>query len=67
METLRFLNDFLASRNQPPATKATFNRFFNEIDINGDDVISRREMAQFVLNFYKPAVPTYHEDDVVLQ
>ena len=57
METLRFLNDFLASRNQPPATKATFNRFFNEIDLNGDDVISRREMAQFVLNFYKPPVP----------
>jgi len=68
METLRFLNDFLASRNQPPATKAVFNRYFNEIDVNGDGVISRREMAQFVLNFYRPAVQSHLEsDDMVVQ
>ena len=45
METLRFLNDYLASKNLPPATMAAFNRFFNEIDVNGDEVISRGEMA----------------------
>lgn len=55
METLRFLNDYLASKNQAPATMASFNRFFNEVDVNGDDVISRPEMAKFIMSFYKPA------------
>lgn len=36
---------------------AAFNRFFNEIDLNGDDVISRGEMARFVYNFHQPQVP----------
>jgi len=61
METLRFLNDYLASKNQPPATMASFNRFFNQIDINGDDVISRPEMAAFVINFYKPPALTNND------
>ena len=61
METLRFLNDYLGSKNQPPATMASFNRFFNQIDINGDDVISRPEMAAFVINFYKPQALTNND------
>jgi hypothetical protein len=48
------LNDYLASKNLPPATMASFNRFFNEMDLNGDDVISRGEMAKFIYNFYQP-------------
>jgi hypothetical protein len=31
-----------------------FNRFFNELDVNGDEVISRKEMATFAYNFHKP-------------
>lgn len=68
METLRFLNDYLASKNLPPATMAAFNRFFNELDVNGDDVLSRGEMAKFVYNFYKPQVPALGgADDLVIE
>lgn len=33
---------------------ASFNRFFNELDVNGDDVLTRQEMSKFIANFYKP-------------
>ena len=50
-EALGLLNELLANRGQPPATAAQFNRFFSEIDINNDGVISKAEMARFCKNF----------------
>jgi Ca2+-binding EF-hand superfamily protein len=33
------------------------------VDVNGDDVVSRGEMARFVYNFYKPPVPALAGSD----
>jgi Ca2+-binding EF-hand superfamily protein len=44
---------------------ASFNRFFNQIDINGDDVISRPEMAGFIVNFYKPQALTTNDTGMI--
>lgn len=60
-ETLRFLNDFLKSRGQTPATHLQFSRFFRKFDANGDGYISRNEMAQFVKLFMAPV----DENDLV--
>jgi Ca2+-binding EF-hand superfamily protein len=58
-ETLRFVDDFLAQRGQPPATMSQFTRFYDQYDSNGDGLISKREMANFV-RLFKP-----EEDEVV--
>jgi Ca2+-binding EF-hand superfamily protein len=50
-ETLRFLNDFLADRGKRPVSVPLFNRFFDEVDVNGDNVLSKNEMARFVKRF----------------
>jgi Ca2+-binding EF-hand superfamily protein len=50
-ETLKFLNDFLVTKGQPPATIAKFNQFFREIDLNSDGYVSRSEMAQFIKGY----------------
>jgi Ca2+-binding EF-hand superfamily protein len=50
-ETLELLNEILADRGQLPATNQQFNRFFNDIDLNRDGVISKFEMYKFVKNF----------------
>ena len=52
-ETLRFVNDFLAQRAQPPATVPQFSRFFDKFDVNGDGVLSKAEMARFIKLFLK--------------
>lgn len=52
-ETFRFINDFLGTRGSPPATLSQFNRFFEETDINGDNSISKNEMAKFVKMFLR--------------
>lgn len=44
-ETLRFLNDYLTDIGKQKASLQIFNRYFNELDVNGDNVISREEMA----------------------
>ena len=47
-ETLRFINDFLASNGKYPATSSIFNKYFDDIDVNGDGTISKSEMASFI-------------------
>lgn len=42
---------------------ASFNRFFNQVDTNGDDVIQKSEMARFMANFYKPV--TQNDNDLI--
>jgi Ca2+-binding EF-hand superfamily protein len=39
-ETLKFLNDFLKEYGRPSATIHYFNKYFSEIDVNGDGVVS---------------------------
>ena len=58
-ETLRFVDDFLSQRGQPPATRQQFTNFFDKFDVNGDGKLSKREMANFV-RLFKP-----EEDDVI--
>jgi len=50
-ELLRLLNEILTNKGQPPATYSQFNKFFAEIDDNGDGVISRAEISRFVRKF----------------
>lgn len=50
-ESLELLNEILANRGQLPANQQQFNRFFNDIDLNNDGVISKFEMSKFVKNF----------------
>jgi len=48
LETLNFLNEFLAMRNKPSVTIEQFNIFFKKFDVNGDNMIEKSEMARFV-------------------
>jgi Ca2+-binding EF-hand superfamily protein len=50
-EILMLLNEILAGKGQLPATSTQFNKFFAEIDDNGDGVISRPEISRFVRKF----------------
>jgi len=50
-ETIELLNEILADRGQLPASNQEFNRFFNDIDLNNDGVISKFELAKFIKNF----------------
>ena len=52
-ETYRFLNDLLTAQGKPQASLKQFNIFFNEIDVNRDETISKNEMARFVRMFLK--------------
>jgi Ca2+-binding EF-hand superfamily protein len=45
------LNELLASKGQPNATFNQFKKFFNEMDVNGDGVISKQEIIRFVRLF----------------
>ena len=47
------VNDTLSLKDQPPATVAQFNYFFNEFDTNSDGVLSRGEIAKFTRKFIK--------------
>jgi Ca2+-binding EF-hand superfamily protein len=58
-ETLGLLNELLANRGQQPATLNQFNRFFSDIDVNRDGVVSKLEMTDFIKNFTnQPVVST---------
>ena len=50
-EVLRLMNEILSDKGHPPATFTQFNKFFAEIDDNGDGVISRSEISRFVRKF----------------
>ena len=54
METHRFLNDYLESKNLQPVTMVAFNKLFNELDVNRDDVLSRVKIAKLVSKFEIP-------------
>lgn len=42
----------LAEKRQPPATFTQFNKFFVDIDVNGDGFVSKSETARFVRKFF---------------
>ena len=48
LETLNFLNEFLAMKGKPSVTVEQFNIFFKKYDVNGDNMIEKSEMAGFV-------------------
>ena len=50
-ETLRFINEFLSQNGKYPATTSMFNKYFDDIDLNGDGTISKPEMASFIQLF----------------
>lgn len=52
-ESLRVVNDVLASQGQQPATVKAFNMIFFEFDLNGDGRLSFGEMSRFVRRFIK--------------
>jgi len=64
-ETLKFLDNFLAQRGQPPCSTHQFNRFFAEFDVNCDDCISKNEMARFFKKFTAIPRSNQGQDDVV--
>ena len=48
IETMRLINTILKNKGKPSTTILDFNRFFAEYDVNGDGVLSKREIARFV-------------------
>jgi len=48
LETLNFLKEFLSLKGKPSCTIDQFNVFFKKYDINGDGMIEKSEMANFV-------------------
>jgi len=50
-ECLNVINDILTQKGLPRASAAQFNRYFAEVDTNGDCVLSREEMTKFVTKF----------------
>ena len=52
-ETLRVVNDVLASQEQLPTTVKAFNMIFFEFDLNGDGRLSFGEISRFVRRFVK--------------
>lgn len=55
-ETLRFLNQFLPDHGNPKPTYDTFTQIFNNADQNGDGLISKDEMADFIEKFLAPSL-----------
>jgi Ca2+-binding EF-hand superfamily protein len=51
-ETLAMLRDILNLNNQGPPTTAAFNQWFDEFDYNGNGIIVKREMPNFVRKFF---------------
>jgi hypothetical protein len=45
---MRLVNTILKNKGKPSTTIPAFNRFFAEYDVNGDGVLSKREVARFV-------------------
>lgn len=50
-ETLKFVNAFLGKKGKRPCTFIQFNKYFTAMDKNGDNQISKSEMAPFIRNF----------------
>ena len=50
-ECLNVVNDILTQKDLPRASIAQFNRYFAEVDTNGDGILSREEMTKFVTKF----------------
>ena len=59
-ETLRFLNHILAQEGKPKATIYYFNKFFKEIDINNDGVVSKAEMARFLRMYLNADIDPFY-------
>lgn len=51
LETLNFLNEFLAMKGKQSVTIDQFNIFFKKFDLNGDGMIEKSEMARFVRQY----------------
>ena len=51
LETLNFLNEFLAMKGKQNCTIDQFNIFFKKFDVNGDGMIEKSEMARFVRQY----------------
>ena len=50
-ETRNLVNQVLVDQGKLQSSYSAFNTFFTEFDINGDNLLSRREMANFVRKF----------------
>ena len=67
METHRFLNDYLESKKLQPVTRVAFNKLFNELDVNKNDVLSRVEIAKLISKFEIPKMSALEEtNDMVI-
>lgn len=47
-ETLNLLDDVVSAQGKKQTSMEEFVRFFDEFDVNGDGVISKRECAVFI-------------------
>ena len=56
-EALTMLDEILISHGKQKSTMSQFNRFFAEIDDNGDGVLSRNECTRFVRRFLGVGAP----------
>lgn len=59
---MKFLNDFLVTKGKPTASIPQFNKFFEEIDLNKDGMVSKQEMARFVRLYMTP-----NRDDTLIE
>ena len=62
-ETYRLLDQILANRGEPPATREEINNFFVEFDVNGDGVLSKREVSAFVKKFLRGNMPLLQQNE----
>lgn len=59
---MKFLNYFLVTKGKPTASIPQFNKFFEEIDLNKDGMVSKQEMARFVRLYMTP-----NRDDTLIE